>query len=525
MKLDKAIGTPPNKEASRTVAVFDFDGTLTRRDSLFPFLEMVSGLFRYLWGLLLLSPTLARYALGLTPNWKAKEAVLTYFLSGLKDQKLNQLGQRFAVQQIPKMIRPEALERLRWHQEQGHQTVLISSSLEVYLSPWAETVGLNQVIGTQLVSESGRLTGRILGKNCYGREKVNRLTAWLGNLNGYCLYAYGDSSGDRELLDCVDYPYYRKFQDAVTGESSKFPYLTALRPRQWTKNLVVFAAPLFAFSINLQSLLGSLLAFGLFCCASSSFYLLNDLKDVESDRQHPVKCQRPIAAGLVGIPVAVGMAVLLLGSALIIGWLHSSALGVTLTGYALLQVAYNIRLKHTPILDIVTIATGFVLRAYAGFAATGIVLSSWFLLCTAMLALFLGVEKRKAELRLLVIQGGKTRAVLKHYSLPLLLRMESTVTTGAVMSYAIWSSGPQVNGASTSLMMLTLPFVLYGIFRYQLLSDLKETFNESDAANSAKETERPEEVLLTDLPILFTVLGWVMAIFVILLLKQRGLVR
>lgn len=526
MKVDKAIGNSSNKEALRTVAVFDFDGTLTRRDSLFPFLRMVGGMFRYWWGLLLLSPTLMRYALHLTPNWKAKEAVLTYFLSGLKSEKLHQLGQRFAVQQIPKLIRPEALQRLRWHQEQGHQTILVSSSLEVYLSPWAEMMGLSQVIGTQLVSESGRLTGRILGKNCYGREKVNRLTALLGDLKGYCLYAYGDSPGDRELLDCVDYPYYRKFQDAAAaGGSTKFPYLTALRPRQWTKNLIVFAAPLFAFSINLQSLVGSLVAFGLFCCASSSFYLLNDLKDVESDRQHPIKCQRPIAAGLVSIPVAIAMAVLLLGSALILGWLRSPALGVTLTGYALLQVAYNLRLKHTPILDIVTIATGFVLRAYAGFAATGIVLSNWFLLCTAMLALFLGVEKRKAELRVLEIRGGKTRAVLEHYSLPLLLRMESTVTTGAVMSYAIWSSGPQVNGASTPLMMLTLPFVLYGIFRYQLLSDLKETVQVSDAGlNQGKETERPEEVLLTDLPILFTVLGWIVAIFIILLLKNRGLI-
>lgn len=259
------------------------------------------------------------------------------------------------------------------------------------------------------------------------------------------------------MLDCVRYPYYRTFREAVTGPT-KFSYLTALRPRQWTKNLVVFAAPLFGFSINLQSFLGSLLAFGLFCCASSSFYLLNDLKDVQSDRQHPIKCQRPIAAGLVSIPVAISMAVVLLSSALIIGWLRSPALGATLTGYALIQVAYNLWLKHTPILDIVAIAMGFVLRAYAGFAVTGIVLSSWFLLCTAMLALFLGVEKRKAELRLLEVRGGKTRAVLKHYSLPLLIRMESMVTTGAVMSYAIWNSGPQVNGASTPLMMLTLPF-------------------------------------------------------------------
>lgn len=313
---------------------------------------------------------------------------------------------------------------------------------------------------------------------------------------------------------------------STATSSIKFPQLAALRPRQWTKNLVVFAAPLFAFSINLQSFLSSLLAFVLFCCASSGFYLLNDIVDVKSDRQHPVKCQRPIAAGLVSIPVALGMALVLLGSALIIGWLRSPSLGATLLGYALLQLAYNLKLKRTVILDIIAIATGFVLRAYAGFAATGVVLSYWFLLCTAMLALFLAVEKRKAELRLSEITGGQTRALLKRYSLPLLNRMENIVTTGAVMTYAIWSSGPQVHGASTPLMLLTLPFVLYGIFRYQFLSDPQEIARRSGVElEKGGTSERPEEILLTDLPILITVIGWVSTVFVILWLRQQGLVE
>lgn len=307
----------------------------------------------------------------------------------------------------------------------------------------------------------------------------------------------------------------------AANRTLKLPHLMALRPRQWTKNLIVFAAPLFAFSVNLPSLLGTTVAFALFCCASSSFYLLNDIADVEADRQHPVKCNRPIAAGLISIPVAVGMALVLLSTALIIGWLRSPNLGATLIGYALLQLAYNLRLKQLVILDIVAIATGFVLRAYAGAAATGIVLSPWFLLCTAMLALFLGVEKRKAELRL-AIKGGKTRAVLKRYSLPLLTRMENIVTTGAMMTYAIWSSGPQVSGASTPWMLLTLPFVLYGIFRYQLLSDPDEIARKS--GNGGGETERPEEILLTDLPILVTVVCWIVTSFVILLLKKQGLI-
>lgn len=311
------------------------------------------------------------------------------------------------------------------------------------------------------------------------------------------------------------------------AESRKeLAYLAALRPRQWTKNLVVFAAPLFAFSINWQSFLGSLLAFVLFCCASSSFYLLNDIADVQSDRRHPVKCQRPIAAGLVSIPVAFTMAAVLLSNALILGWLRSPLLGATLIGYAILQIAYNLKLKRTPILDIIAIAIGFILRACAGAAATGIILSPWFLMCTAMLALFLGIEKRKAELRWLQIRGCNTRAVLRRYSIPLLIRMESMVTTGTVISYALWSYGPIIKGASTPWMMLTFPFVLYGIFRYQMLSDPKERAYQSEADFKKEEsTERPEEILLTDLPILLTVLSWSMTILVILWLKHQGVIE
>ncbi|MGV0026194.1 decaprenyl-phosphate phosphoribosyltransferase [Phormidesmis priestleyi] len=302
-------------------------------------------------------------------------------------------------------------------------------------------------------------------------------------------------------------------------------HVKSLRPRQWTKNLVVFAVPLFSFSINLPSFLAAGLAFVLFCCASSSFYLINDVADVEADRQHPVKCMRPIAAGWVEVRTAITMAVILLSSALILGWWTAPALGITLIAYALLQVAYNLKLKRTPILDIIAIAAGFVLRALAGGAAIEIAPSVWFLLCTGMLALFLGVEKRKAEMRLLQERGGKTRSVLRRYSLPLLTRMESTVTTGALMSYALWSSGPQVNGASTPWMMLTFPFVLYGIFRYQLLSDLKVASSENPSNPEQEErAERPEEVLLTDKPILFTVVSWIVTIFLILWLKHQGVI-
>ncbi len=317
---------------------------------------------------------------------------------------------------------------------------------------------------------------------------------------------------------------YRKKSSKLWNLNSLSAHLKALRPRQWTKNLVVFAAPLFAFEITTKSLWGGLLAFFLFCATSSSFYLLNDIIDIKSDRQHPVKSKRPIASGLVAIPTAIGMATTLLTSALVLGWWRSPGLGLAILGYALLQVTYNLRLKHTVILDVVAIAIGFILRACGGAAATGIVLSSWFLLCTAMLALFLGIEKRKAELRLSEIKGKKSRVVLYRYSLPLLSRMESVATNGTILTYALWSSGPIVRGASTSWMMLTLPFVLHGVFRYQLLSDPQEIARRSTEVEEGGQTERPEEVLLNDKPLLMTVLAWLATTFSILLLKRYGFI-
>lgn len=319
------------------------------------------------------------------------------------------------------------------------------------------------------------------------------------------------------------------FQGRLIALSS---LLASARPRQWTKNLIVFAAPLFAFQVNKQTLWGSLLAFGLFCCLSSSFYIFNDIHDVESDRRHPTKCKRPIASDLVTINTARNTALILLAIPFIVSSLINPSLGGILFGYAVLQIAYNLGLKSIVLLDILAIATGFVLRAYGGAVATKIILSPWFVLCTAMLALFLAIEKRKAELRLVSNGGNQTRLVLKHYSLSLLSRMEGIVTSGTIITYALWSAGPQLQGASTPWMLLTLPFVLYGMFRYQLLSDFpKQESGEiffsiiNRQQKSKKNSERPEEILLTDLPILLTICSWVITILVILLLKSQGLIE
>jgi len=192
------------------VAAFDFDETLTDRDTLLPFLHSVVGTRQYCIKMLRLSPTLAAYGLRVIPNWQAKQAVLLHFLAGIPKEQLHQAAEHFAEHEIPKWLRHEAVERLRWHQSKGHRTILVSASLAIYLQPWAQQMGIQDVLGTELEVQRGRFTGRIKGKNCHGPEKLARLQRLI-DVEDCCLYAYGDSKGDRELLSVAQYPYYRNF--------------------------------------------------------------------------------------------------------------------------------------------------------------------------------------------------------------------------------------------------------------------------------------------------------------------------
>ena len=283
--------------------------------------------------------------------------------------------------------------------------------------------------------------------------------------------------------------------------------IRACRPRQWTKNLLVFAAPLFAFRIEADIWLAASGALLAFCLISSAIYLLNDSLDVEADRQHPRKRNRPIAAGLVSVPMALTTSALLAFISLMLAAAISAPLAGVILAYALIQVGYCLRLKREPLLDLFCISAGFLLRAMAGGVAAGLALSPWFLLTVGLLALFLAVEKRKAELQIALGRGVMTRQVLERYSLPLLLRLEGLVSTSAFMSYSLWASGPALNGASTSWMLLTVPFVLVGIFRYQLLSDPQEA-ERRRSLDPDRTSEKPEEILLGDRGIKLTLLGW-----------------
>ena len=293
----------------------------------------------------------------------------------------------------------------------------------------------------------------------------------------------------------------------VNRRGPKMPLLPACRPRQWTKNLLVFAAPLFTFRFSAEVWLPAAEAFVAFCLISSSIYLLNDCLDVKADRAHPTKRNRPIASGLVSVPAALTTAVLLAGLSLSLAAWNSPPLAGVVLLYGLIQVGYCLLIKHIPLLDMFSIASGFLLRALAGAVAAAPPPSPWFLLTVGLLALFLAIEKRKAELRVDQDRGVITRKVLERYSLPLLLRLESLVSTSAFISYALWASGPPLGGAPNSWMLLTVPFALAGIFRYQLLSDPEEVARrrECDVEQSG---EKPEEILLGDLGIQLTLVGW-----------------
>lgn len=247
--------------------------------------------------------------------------------------------------------------------------------------------------------------------------------------------------------------------------------LRALRPKQWTKNALLFAALIFAERYtDLDAVRNVLIGFALFCMISSSGYLVNDLRDVEADRLHPDKKSRPIAAG----EVPVAFAWVLAGALMIAGisgafWLNTG-FGMTAAAYLLVTLTYSTWFKHTVVLDVMLIATGFVLRAVAGAEAIPVVSSPWFLTCTAFGALFIGFSKRLAEIRALGDAAGAHRKILDEYSIPMLEQFISIMTGCAIISYALYA----VDSGQGPAMMLTVPFVIYGILRFMYLVEKGE---------------------------------------------------
>ena len=281
--------------------------------------------------------------------------------------------------------------------------------------------------------------------------------------------------------------------------------LKSMRPRQWTKNIIVYAALVFDQQFfNLEAFLRTTAGFILFCLISSAVYIFNDLADVESDKQHPVKKNRPIASGKLPLPVAWTAGIALVVISLPLGYILSPELFVVLLVYFLLIVAYSLWLKHFAILDVLVIAAGFVLRVHAGVTLITVErFSPWLYVLTTLFALYIGFGKRRSELALLTHGAGAHRKVLDGYTLPLLDQYITIVSGTTIVVYALYTFfAPNVPANHT--MMLTIPFVVYGIFRYLYLIQV------THAAGA------PEEVLLSDRPLQATVVLWglaVMAVF------------
>ena len=282
--------------------------------------------------------------------------------------------------------------------------------------------------------------------------------------------------------------------------------LTSLRPGQWTKNLFVFAALVFAERLNDRgAVLQAVVAFVVFCALSSTVYLINDVLDREQDRRHPLKANRAIASGLVSPALALTTAAILGAVAMFVAWTLGPHFVQIAGTYVVLLSAYSAFLKHLVIIDVLTIAAGFTLRAAAGAAAIAVPISHWLLVCTTLLALFIALSKRRHELTLLTEAASDHRPILSDYTPYLLDQMISVVTASTLIAYAFYTISPETTDKfGTDLLSLTIPFPLYGIFRYLYL------VHRHDKGGS------PAELVVNDGPLMVCVALWALSVIVII---------
>lgn len=267
-----------------------------------------------------------------------------------------------------------------------------------------------------------------------------------------------------------------------------------MRPLQWVKNAVVFAAIVFSGHLFVPAdLLKSAGAFVIFCIVSGAAYLLNDVRDVESDRHHETKRLRPVASGALSARAAYASACVLLVVSLAASWPLGTDFVAVVLAYIALSTAYSVWLKRIVILDVMAVAAGFMLRAIAGGAAVDVEISPWLVICTIFLSLFLAVGKRRHELVFMMENAPPHRSVLAEYTPQLLDQMIAIVATSTIIVYTLYTTSPNVR---TTKLYTTIPFVIYGIFRYLYL------------VHNRQGGGKPEQVLFSDLPLLVNVLLW-----------------
>lgn len=289
----------------------------------------------------------------------------------------------------------------------------------------------------------------------------------------------------------------------ATARTATRVALAAMRSRQWSKNLLLFAGLVFAAKLgDATRCLEAIGAFAAYCAASSAAYLANDVRDADHDRAHPVKRARPVASGELSPRAALVLAGALGAVALGAGAALGLWSALFMLSFLALQGAYTGALKHLVLIDVLAIAGLFVIRAAAGAEAVDVRISPWLLICTGLLALFLALAKRRAELVLVGAEETPGRPVLEGYSLALVDQLVSVVAASTVIAYSLYT----FTARDSKAMMATIPFVVYGVFRYLLLLHRRDL------------GEEPENVLLTDVPLILTVAAWAATSAVILAL-------
>ncbi|MBU1355291.1 MAG: decaprenyl-phosphate phosphoribosyltransferase [Candidatus Edwardsbacteria bacterium] len=280
----------------------------------------------------------------------------------------------------------------------------------------------------------------------------------------------------------------------------------SMRPRQWTKNLIIFAGLIFSQNLGHPLLLAkTIIAVVLFCAISGAVYIINDILDYKSDQLHPVKKQRPIASGALPRSAALAAAVILGFAGCAIAFLINLPFGMVALSYLLLMLGYSLWLKRLVIIDVFVIAAGFVMRAAAGAEAVSVPISDWLLICVILLSLFLALAKRRQEMKTMENEAVVHRQTLSDYSDKLLDQMIAVVTAAVVVSYSLYTMWPEtVEKFGTSNLKFTIPIVLYGIFRYLYLIYRKN------------QGEQPETVLLTDRWLLSSLVVYVLAVWLII---------
>ncbi len=271
-------------------------------------------------------------------------------------------------------------------------------------------------------------------------------------------------------------------------------FIRCLRIRQWSKNIIIFSALIFSNNANqFQYIMKSFIAFIIFSLGAGAFYIFNDIIDIDSDREHPIKKHRPIASGNISIKMGWILFFMLGAISIFMSFWFNIYFGFVVLSYFLLQTLYTLILKKIVIMDVFTISFGFLLRVIAGAFAIDVVISNWILVCTILLALFLALSKRRHEITLLDEHAYEHRIILKEYSPYLLDQMIGVVSSATLVAYMIFTLS-EVTTVKFGNMVLTVPFVLYGIFRYLYLVHMKDKGGQ------------PEEILLTDIPLQINIL-------------------